>query len=564
MNSILTRQIQMVHCAHNNNFTSSIKLFNDNLNNEYLNYLESETILKYNVTRPSRFNKLSNNTTIKYRRRPSKKLSYIESLIIPIFLEEDNNNDDEIDDEHTVPIGNRRIQRKNSYQKSSSDGLFTIEEVDANFNFSSIGGYHEVKNELIQVLDFLINSDNYTKYNVRIPKGLLLEGPPGNGKTLLAKALAGESASSFISTSGAIFNEKYIGVGSARIRELFKLAESNLPCIIFIDELDAVAKKRHASGEGADSERDQTLNQLLVAMDGYQKNGPLLVVGATNRIDILDKAIIRPGRFDKIINVPNPDAITRDEIIKIHSTGKPINVNNTELVKMTSGMSGAQLENLINEAVLYSIRNNELPVNMTTFNKIKDKILFGQSVKKKDLSVNAQKRIAIHECGHLLMALTSKHVEKPEKMSIDTMSNTALGYTMFETSDIDEGLYIREYLEDKLKVLLGGRVAEEVIYGHSVSSGALSDLEQAFNMAKTMILNYGFGTKIIYPHFSEEFKQQIDNDIHMVINIAYKETKKTLDASKGLLLKLSEELYDKKVLSFDEICRVITNTTITQ
>lgn len=534
--------------------SNSSSIWNNDIYNEYLNSIE-----KKNFTLSTRFR---NNTEIKHRKLKSeselktrrkrlsrdKKNKYIETLIIPIFnFEEDDNEEDK----EYVEL--RKKIYKRAGKTVSSGGTFKLEEIDNNFNFTKIGGYKQVKKELNQVIDFLVNPQNYTKYGVRIPSGLLLEGPPGNGKTLLAKGLAGEAKTSFIATSGAAFNELYVGVGAGRVREVFDLANDNLPCIVFIDELDAVAKKRSGSGEGADSERDQTLNQLLVSMDGFNKKGGLLVIGATNRVDILDKAIIRPGRFDKIISVPNPDKETREEIIKIHSQKKPMDINMTELVRLTTGFSGAQVENIINEAILYGIRNNSLPVKIDTFEMMRERIMFGQTTTKKKLTINAQRRVAIHEIGHLIMGLTSKYVEKPEKVTIDSNSGSSLGYTMFETNDYDEGLFLREYLEDKLKVLLGGRVAEEIIYGLSVSSGAVSDLEQAFGMAKAMIMNYGMGDKIIYPYFSEQYKKEIDDEIHILINRAYKDTKQILESNKILLVKLSNRLFEKKTLSFIEI-----------
>lgn len=522
------------------------------LSNEYLDKLENKnlTSLKFrNITE----------TIARKKKLPPRKRSkqtYIESLVIPIFqFEEEDPDDDEEPDEY---LENRKRLYRRASRKTSSEGTFKLEEIDNSFNFTKIGGYSQVKIELEQVIDFLVNPQNYTKYGVRIPRGLLLQGPPGNGKTLLAKGLAGEAKTSFIATAGSAFNELYIGVGSKRVRELFDLANDNLPCIVFIDELDAVAKRRSSgSGEGADSERDQTLNQLLISMDGFEKKAGLLVIGATNRVDIIDSAMLRPGRFDKIITVPNPDKETREEIIKIHSKKKPLNVNVSELVKLTAGFNGAQVENIINEAVLYGIRNNSLPVKIDTFELIRDRVLFGQTTKKKELSTSAQRRIAIHEIGHLLMGLTSKYVEKVEKVTIDSQSGTSLGYTMFETNDIDEGLYMREYLEDKLKVLLGGRVAEEIIFGLSVSSGAVSDLEQAFGMAKAMIMNYGMGDKIIYPYFSEQYKKEIDDEIHILINRAYKDTKQILESNKILLVKLSNQLYNRKTLTYVEICNII-------
>ena len=554
----VSKKSQLMYASKNTNTSSEfdIDIFQQNM---YLGLLENKTMSQFNSTVEKRHKKNETETLLRRKKYPQKKKknTYIESLIIPIFQFEeeadDNNNDEDDPDDYLT-------KRKKLYRigkSSSSEGTFKLEELDKNFNFSKIGGYSQVKKELAQVIDFLKNPQNYTKYGVRIPRGLLLEGPPGNGKTILAKGLAGEAKTSFITTAGSGFNELYIGVGAKRVRELFDLANDNLPCIIFIDELDAAAKKRTGSSEGADSERDQTLNQLLVSMDGFNNKGGLLVVGATNRADILDKAILRPGRFDKIITVPNPDAATREEIIKIHSKKKPLNVNITDLVKLTAGFSGAQIENIINEAVLYGIRNDSLPVKINTFDMIRDRILLGQTTKKKELSESAIRRISFHEVGHLLMGLKSKYVEKVDKVTIDSQSGASLGYTMFETSDLDEGLYMREYFEDKLKVLLGGRVAEEIIYGLSVSSGAVSDLEQAFSMAKSMIMNFGMGDKIIYPYFSEQYKKEIDDEIHRVINRAYKDTKQVLESNKVLLIKLSNQLYNRKTLTYPEICNII-------
>jgi cell division protease FtsH len=524
---------------------------------DYLLKLENITMSSFNVT-TRKFKNIGNLTAIVLKRRQTPKQvkkTYIENLIFPIF-------DDPVEDPEVpeipelvrVPV--RRARKLAPVTKSSKDGNFKIEQLDSAFNFSKIGGYDEVKAEMTQVIDFLIRPENYTKYGVRLPKGLLLAGPPGNGKTLLAKALAGETNTSFISTVGSIFNEKYVGVGSARVRELFDLANDNLPCIIFIDELDAVAKKRSGSGEGADAERDSTLNQLLVGMDGFEGKSPLLVVGATNRIDSLDNAILRPGRFDKVINVPNPDQNTREAIIKIHAEGKPLNISIPELVKLTTGFSGAQIENILNEAVLYGIRNNTLPVDINIFDIIRDRILLGRSTKKRELSEATLKRICFHEIGHLLLILSSKHVEKPEKVSIDSKSNNALGFVMSQQTDIDENLYTKEYLEDKLKVLLAGRLAEQLFIG-SISSGCVNDLEVAFGLAKTLVLNYGMGNRIIYPHFSEEYKKKIDENINELINYANKEAEKILQNNRPLINYLAKILLEKKTLSYAEICSSI-------
>ena len=448
-----------------------------------------------------------------------------------------------------------RRASKSSSQKSSDEGNFHLEEVRGEYNFSRVGGYHEVKDEMSQVLDFIAHPENYTQYGVRVPRGLLLEGPTGNGKTLLAKCLAGEAGMNFVSCSGAQFNEKYVGVGASRVRELFKFAEENKPCILFIDEIDALGRRRSGEGESG-AERDQTLNQLLVLMDGFSSSsGDLLVVGATNRIDILDKAFIRPGRIDKVIHVPNPDAETRKDILGIHMKNKPLNVTADYLVRLTNGLNGAQMENLLNEAVLFSIRNRSLPVTTGVLDFIKEKIIVGQtSGSKKTYTPQTMKRIAVHEIGHLVMALDSDHYERPWKVTIDSMNpKNSLGYTIFESDDMDDGIFIREYFEDKLKVLLGGRVAEEVFYGDSISSGALSDLESAFSMAKKMVMEYGMGTDIIYPYFSETYKKRIDEQIHFLIIKAYKATQVYLEKNKDFIDKFAEELILRKTMNADDI-----------
>jgi cell division protease FtsH len=444
----------------------------------------------------------------------------------------------------------------------SESGAFRLEDTRDDFNFTRIGGYYDLKEELRQIMDFIWHPSNYTQYGVRIPRGILLEGPTGNGKTLIAKCLAGEARMNFISTSGSEFNEKYVGVGSARIRELFHFAQKQKPCLIFIDEIDALGRKRTNDGEAAGAERDQTLNQLLCMMDGFSSTSEVVVIGATNRIDILDRALLRPGRIDKIIHVPNPDADTRREIIDIHLEKKPVNVSVDYLVKLTHGFNGAQIENLLNEATLYGIRHDHLPITSQILDMMKEKILIGvtTSRQRKNMSLEAQRRIALHEIGHLVMALVAEDHEKPWKISIDsTNSQNSFGYTIFESDDVDEGLYTRQHFIDKIKVLLGGRVAEEVFYGHSISSGALSDLEKAFSMAKKMVMEYGMGNDVIYPYFSETYKKRIDEQIHSIILRAYKDTLSFLEKHKEYLEKFSQELLERRTMSAEEILQFHAN-----
>lgn len=449
-----------------------------------------------------------------------------------------------------------QIFRNKKRSVSSAEGTFRIEQNDYNVSFSNVGGYSSVKSELIQIVDILKNKQNYHQFGVRLPKGVLLEGPTGNGKTLMARAFAGEIDFPIIPTSGAEFNEKYVGVGAARIRELFNFAEENQPCVIFIDEIDALARKRSSAEDGSSDERCQTLNQLLVALDGFNIKNDIIVLAATNRIDILDKAVIRPGRIDKIIHVPNPDSKTRKEIIEIHRNKKPINVTTEEIVQITNGLNGAQIENVLNEATLMAIRENQLPVNRTLLEETRNKIILGQSIGKKNLSESTLERVAIHEIGHLFLALDSKHFDKPTKVTIDSSIFSSIGYTLFEQKEEDQGYYLREYFDDHLKILLGGRIAEEIMYGSSVSSGAFSDLESAFQVAKKMIMEYGMGTHIIYPYFSENYKKIIDQEIHLLIQNAYEYAKNFLTRNKHLLIEYAKRLVKEKTLqeeSFQEM-----------
>lgn len=434
----------------------------------------------------------------------------------------------------------------------SSEGVFQLESDTAFFNFSKVGGYTETKKELLQVSDMLLNQEKYTQHGVRVPKGILFEGPPGNGKTLLAKCFAGECNTSFIRCSGSDFNEKFIGVGSSRIRELFDLAKQNQPCVLFIDEIDAIGRKR-GSDEGTSGERDTTLNQLLVCMDGFEKNEQIVVVGATNRIDILDRAILRPGRFDKILHVPNPDKETRDEILQIYLKKKPIQVEKKDLVSMTAGWSGAMIENLLNEAVLFGIRENRLPISKKDLDKIKEKVLFGVSIGKKELSEKTQERIAVHESGHLLVALLSPNIPNPIRVTIETQGKESLGMTIFQEEDMDLGFYIRDHLDEKIRVLLGGRAAEEIVYGSSVSSGSVSDLQTAAQIVNQMVTLYGMGNGLVYPFLSDDFKKKIDLEIFRRIEKSYSETKTILIQNRELLDAFVQQLLQKKHLDASEI-----------
>jgi len=434
-------------------------------------------------------------------------------------------------------------------------GNFMLEDI-SKYNNSAIGGYNDIKEELYQIVDFLINPDIYKQYGLRNTRGVLLHGSPGNGKTLFARyagVIANKNNVSFIACAGSEFVDKYVGVGSSKVRELFEFAREYQPTIIFIDEFDAIGKVRSGSGESSDSERDQTLNQLLIGLDGFSSNDDILVIAATNRIDMLDKALIRAGRFDRIIKIDNPDAESRKAILNIHLEKKPIDVDIDKLVSLTSGLSGAQIETLLNEATLYGLRMNELPVGIDIVEKCRDRIILGYSNKEQKYSDNILYRIAIHEIGHVLLALDSKYIEKPTKVSIDTKSSNTLGFTMFEQKDIDHGIYTREYLEDKIKVLIAGRVAEELIFGLSVTSGAIDDLYKALELAKHMITEYGMGKKLVNAGYSNDYRLLIDNDINDLINSMYNYVIEYLVNRKSRLLELADKLINNKVLYYDEI-----------
>lgn len=423
------------------------------------------------------------------------------------------------------------------------------------YNFTRIGGYKRIKQELMQMLDMVQNHEQYQKYNVRLPKGVLLYGPPGNGKTLLARCFAGESKLPIVATSGSEFQEKYVGTGPARVRELFEFARDNKPCMIFIDELDAVARRRGGDGDTAQAERDSTLNQLLVELDGFSSflDDEILVMASTNRIDILDPALLRPGRIDKKIQVPLPDKDTRKEILDIHMERKPIDSDKEYLVEeLTDGMSGAEIEHLLNEATLEAIRNNQLPVTTAQLEDMRESFLIGnQAGDTEPVSDELALRVAIHEMGHVLVAIHCMHHEKPKKVTIRGTSKM-LGYTLFPPQQ--EKLMTLGNLGDRIKVLLGGRIAEEIIFGpESVSTGAADDLQKCQQLAHDMVLLYGMGTQLVYPRMSDKSRGEIDHAVFEVVSTKYFESKSILKEHEYLLTQLGAELVKRGTMTLSDI-----------
>jgi len=468
--------------------------------------------------------------------------------------EEDNDlNEDKEGEFEEDENTNRRTYVERA--KSKSKNFEVIKNY--NVNFSDVGGYENVKMELRQCVDILKNYQKYMKYNVRIPKGLILEGPPGTGKTLLAKALAGEAKCNFIPVSGADFQEKYVGVGPTRVKELFGLAKKNLPCIIFIDEVDALGRKRSSDGESSSNERDNTLNALLVELDGFKNNSGIFVVAATNRLDLLDNALVRPGRIDKKIFIGLPDAVTREAIINIHIKGKPYceTIHLNDLVEVTDGLTGAQIENLLNEAMLNALRLNNTEFCYKDFDFVMNKMMAGWQPIDHEFTSDIIDHIAIHEMGHAIVGILSKYHSKMSKVVINLSSPKSPGYTVFKTST--STIYTREALFEHLMILLSGRIAEEVFYNVSVTTGAINDFEEALKLAEKMVIYYGMGSNIIYPSSSEKYKELIDNDVIELINNAYNYAEIIILKCKDLIYETSEILKRDKLLKADKIEELI-------
>jgi cell division protease FtsH len=435
--------------------------------------------------------------------------------------------------------------------------------------FKDVAGVDEAKEELKEIIEYLREPQKFQKLGGRIPKGVLLVGPPGTGKTLLARAVAGEANVPFFSISGSDFVEMFVGVGASRVRDLFEQGKKNAPCIIFIDEIDAVGRHRGAGLGGGHDEREQTLNQLLVEMDGFESNDGVILVAATNRPDVLDPALLRPGRFDRRVVVGLPDVRGREEVLRVHVKKVPVadDVNLNILARGTPGFSGADLANMVNEAALNAARLNRKQVTMYDFELAKDKVLMGAE-RKSMLLTDEEKRVtAYHEAGHALVSIMQPHSDPIHKVTI-IPRGMALGVTIFLPGDRHN--YTREYLEANLATAYGGRVAEE-IFLNQMSTGAGSDIENATDLARRMVCEYGmsrlgpltFGKKEeqiflgreIAQHrdFSEETARQIDLEVRRLIDQAYQAAHSVLDAHKDAMHRIAAALLERETIDAEEV-----------
>ena len=441
----------------------------------------------------------------------------------------------------------------------------------ANINFSKVAGLEEEKEELAEVVDFLKDPGKYTRLGARIPKGIILVGPPGTGKTLLAKAVAGEAGVPFFTISGSDFVEMFVGVGASRVRDLFEDAKKNAPCIIFIDEIDAVGRRRGSGLGGSHDEREQTLNQLLVEMDGFAGNQGIIVMAATNRVDILDPALLRPGRFDRKVAVGRPDVAAREAILKIHASSKPLgdDVDLHSVARQTSGFTGADLENLMNESAILSAREGKAYICADDINRAFIKVGIGTEKKSRVVSEKEKAITAYHEAGHAILFRELEGVGPVHTISIIPTGVSAAGYTM-PLPDEDQMFNTKSKMLNDIMVSLGGRIAEEIIFG-DITTGASSDIKQATKVAKAMVMEFGMneraglvnygneGDEIFIGRdfgqtkgYSEETASMIDEEVRNIINDCYKKAKEIILNRKYVLESCAKLLIEKEKIGFEE------------
>ncbi|MDJ0508096.1 MAG: ATP-dependent zinc metalloprotease FtsH3 [Crocosphaera sp.] len=459
-------------------------------------------------------------------------------------------------------------------------------EPQTQVTFGDVAGIEQAKLELTEVVDFLKNADRFTAIGAKIPKGVLLVGPPGTGKTLLARAVAGEAGVPFFSISGSEFVEMFVGVGASRVRDLFEQAKANAPCIVFIDEIDAVGRQRGAGLGGGNDEREQTLNQLLTEMDGFEGNTGIIIIAATNRPDVLDAALLRPGRFDRQVVVDRPDYAGRQEILQVHARGKTLSkdVDLDKIARRTPGFTGADLSNLLNEAAILAARRNLTEISMDEVNDAIDRVLAGPEKKNRVMSEKRKTLVAFHEAGHALVGALMPDYDPVQKISIIPRGRAG-GLTWFTPSEdrMESGLYSRSYLQNQMAVALGGRVAEEIIFGEEeVTTGASNDLQQVARVARQMITRFGMsdslgpvalgrqngggvflGRDIASDRdFSNETASAIDDEVRQLVDTAYKRAKDVLEGNRSILDKLAEMLVEKETVDADELQEILSSNEV--
>ena len=458
-------------------------------------------------------------------------------------------------------------------------------EPQTQVTFGDVAGIDQAKLELAEVVDFLKNADRFTAIGAKIPKGCLLVGPPGTGKTLLAKAVAGEAGVPFFSISGSEFVEMFVGVGASRVRDLFEQAKASAPCIVFIDEIDAVGRQRGAGMGGGNDEREQTLNQLLTEMDGFEGNTGIIIIAATNRPDVLDSALLRPGRFDRQVTVDRPDYAGRLQILNVHARGKTIgkDVDLDRIARRTPGFTGADLSNLLNESAILAARRSLTEISMDEVNDAIDRVLAGPEKKDRVMGERRKELVAYHEAGHAIVGALMPDYDPVQKVSIIPRGNAG-GLTWFTPNEdrMDSGLYSRSYLQNQMAVALGGRVAEELIYGEDeVTTGASNDLQQVANVARQMVTRFGMSDRLgpvalgrsqgnmflgrdimADRDFSEKTASTVDDEVRNLVDQAYRRCKQTLVENRLVLDKLAEMLVERETVDSEELQELLATNDV--
>ena len=458
-------------------------------------------------------------------------------------------------------------------------------EPQTQVTFGDVAGIEGAKLELTEVVDFLKNPDRFTAVGAKIPKGVLLVGPPGTGKTLLAKAVAGEAGVPFFSISGSEFVEMFVGVGASRVRDLFEQAKKNAPCIVFIDEIDAVGRQRGAGLGGGNDEREQTLNQLLTEMDGFEGNTGIIIVAATNRPDVLDQALMRPGRFDRQVVVDRPDYSGRLQILDVHARGKTLakDVDLDKVARRTPGFTGADLANLLNEAAILAARHQLSEISMDEVNDAIERVMAGPEKKDRVMSEKRKRLVAYHESGHALVGALMPDYDPVQKISIIPRGQAG-GLTFFTPSEerMESGLYSRAYLQNQMAVALGGRVAEELVYGDDeVTTGASNDLQQVARVARQMITRFGMSDRLgpialgrsqggmflgrdiaAERDFSEDTAAAIDEEVSLLVAEAHRRATEVLSANRAVLDRLADLLVEKETVDAEELQELLITSDV--